>query len=289
MTSMTTLAGAVAFAAAATLVTEPPTTAGGPVVPSDRWQSEGLKAAVSKLRQGFIGADLSMANTLGLCFAAVGFSRPEKNRFNPNFPLVDMEDCMGASEQFFEALELALQWTDRQLAIGATETRGMVRLVSNDTSGGIGLPTFVLNTVAAARLRAGEELVPGWQLTELGRQYQRAANNYRIMQFLAGKNGGSDPSHYLLATWWRQLWLTAEWADTAGAPLGGEEWDEGGVLGSILVGAQTASGWLASGFVAVGGAVASVIGDAAWSVLASPPGLLAVVGGMWILKSRAIV
>lgn len=279
-----TVVGAAAFALASALVTESAGSAGGPVVPADRWQSPGLVAAIAKLRQGFIGADLQLARTLGQCFAAVGASRPQKNEWNRNLPFVDLEDCIGASEQFFEAMDAAFEWTDAQLAAGATQARGLLRLVVVE-SGGIGLPSWTTNKVAAARMRAGEDLPGPWRLTELGRQYRYAAQNYRAMLLLQS-NGRGNPSHYLLATWWRQLWLTAEWADTSGAPLGGETWDEGGVWGSVLVGVQSASGWIASGFARVGGAVAGVIGDAAWAVIATPPGLLAVVAGVWFLRSK---
>lgn len=281
-----TVVGAVAFAAASALVTESAASAGGPVVPADRWQSQGLMAAIAKLREGFIGADLAMARTLGQCFAAVNASRPEKNAWNPNLPYVDLEDVIGATEQFFEALELALEWTDAQLAAGWTEARGLMRLVTGESSG-IGLPSWTTNKTAAARMRAGEDLPSTWRLTELGRQYRYASQNYRSMLLLQS-NGRGDPSHYLLAAWWRQLWLTAEWADTSGAPLGGEKWDDAGVWGSVLVGVQAASGWVVTGFAKLGGAVAGMIGDAAWAVIATPPGVIAVVGAVWFVRRQGV-
>lgn len=278
--------GAAAFAVAAALVTEAPTSAGGGVVvPSDRWQSEGLRLAIAKLKLGFIGADLDAAGTLGQCFAAVGVSRPQKNKFNPNFPSLDVSDCIGATEQFFEALEKALEWTDIRLGAGATETRGLVRIV--DVTGTIGMPSWSTQRTAAARLRSGAGLIHGWSITKLGTEYQRAVQNLASMKFF--EKADSPPSDAIIAEWWRQLWTVAEWADTVGAPIGGEEWDEGGVLGSVLVGVQTAGGWLASGFYSVGGVVAGIVGEAAWAVLATPPGLIAICGGVWILRSRAIV
>lgn len=278
---------ATAFAAGAALVTDSVSVSrgGGVRVPGDLWQSDGLRAAIAKMKAGFIGADLSLARTMGQCFAAVNASRPEKNRWKPAFPYVDLEDSIGASEQLFEALELALEWTDTRLAVGATNTRGLVRLIENDTQGGIGLPTFTLNTVAAARLREGLDLPDGWKLTDLGRQYRYAAQNYRSMLLLAG-NGGGNPSHYLLATWWEQLWRVADWADTQGSPSGGEEWDESGVIGSVLVGFSEAGGWLVDGFARAGGAIAGVIGDAAWSVIATPPGMIAIVAAVWFVKGQ---